>query len=140
MWRTRAVRRLLIEDVAGIRIPPPAEEGPEAEGEGEVGPSAEGPGEPPSSPLAEAEEALARARRRAAAVAVLDGIAILVLIFLGAAEGNPLNLGHTEQSIFTLAILGVAVHAGFRLGQLEKYNAVARASAELASRDPEAGD
>lgn len=120
MWRTRAVRSLLVAEVAALQ--PEAAEG-EADGDGDE--------------AAAGLEALARARRRAWLVVALDWAAILALVLLGQAEGPLLVLSRSEQAVFTLALLVIAVHSGFRLGQLEKYGAVARACRELAERDPE---
>ncbi len=112
MWRTRAVLSLLYEEVAGVRSDD---------------------GEPE-----EAVGGLERARRRARLVVGLDWAALLVLLLLSDRSAAFLTLGPTESTAFSLAILAVAVHSGFRLGQLEKLNAVARAGARLVNRDPEA--
>ena len=110
MWRTEAMLALLYEDVAGL----PRDETETAAGRA---------------------EGLARARRRALIVVVLDWLAILVLVLFG--QGALLSLGPSQQTAFTLAILAVATHAGFRLGQLEKLRAAARAGDRLAARDPD---
>jgi hypothetical protein len=123
MWRTRAVRSLLA-DVAGLRHL----RGGDAEEEGVEGRAGDA-----------VEEAAHRARHRAWFVIALDWAAILVLVLLQRHETPFLVLDRSEQAVFTLAVLAVAVHSGFRLGQAEKYGAVARASRELAERDPEAG-
>jgi hypothetical protein len=122
MWRTRAVRSLLA-DVAGLRHL----RGGEPEDDGDEGRA----GDPDA-----VEAAAQRARRRAWFVIALDWAAILVLVLLHHHETPFLVLDRSEQAVFTLAILAVAVHSGFRLGQAEKYAAVARASRELAERDP----
>jgi hypothetical protein len=112
MWRTRAVLSLLDEEIAGV----PRDE---AERSGER------------------REAFARARRRALIVIALDWTAIAALVLLSDRTQPLLTLGPTEETVFTLGILAVAVHSGFRLGQLEKLRAVARAGARLAGRDPD---
>lgn len=123
MWRTRAVRSLLVREVAGLR-PDLAEDED---------------GQEVARRQAEADlAAVERARRRAWLVVALDWVAILALVLLAQHEAPLLVLGRSEQAVFTLAILIVAVHSGFRLGQMEKYGAVARACRELAERDPEA--
>lgn len=131
MWRTRAVRHLLISEVGGIRVV-------EREQEAVADEEAEDRSHISLPVLGEAEEALGQARRRAAIVVVLDVVAILALLLLGGGDGplSQLTLGRSEQTVFTIAILLLAAHAGFRLGQLEKYNAVARANEELTERDP----
>jgi hypothetical protein len=91
----------------------------------------------------EPEVALAKARRRAAAVAILDWAAILALFLLRDAGTPLLVLGASQQGVFTLGILAVASHAGFRLGQLDKLAAVGRVLEQLpdsgraAAADPE---
>lgn len=112
MWRTHAVLALLYEDVAGL--PHDAAE-----------------------TLAGRKEAMARARRRGLIVVTLDWLAILVLVAFGQRAVPMLSLGPGEQTVFTLAILAVATHAGFRLGQLEKLRAVTRAGERLARREPD---
>lgn len=136
------MRHLLIEEVGGIRVVEPDPE-PTAGEDPDEALRSDALGDEASedrSILGEAEEALRQARRQAAAVVVFDLVAVVILLLMGGSEASPLSqltLGRSEQTIFTLAILLITVHAGFRLGQLEKYNAVARASAELAERDPE---
>lgn len=112
MWRTRAVLSLLHEEIAGL------------------------PRAAPESAL-EAAEALGRARRRAALVVALDWLAILILVLFGERGAPALTLGPAESTVFTLALLAVAVHSGFRLGQLEKLRAVALAAERLRRLDPE---
>lgn len=116
------MRSLLVGEVAGLRPD-------DAEGED---------GQEAARQQAEADlETVERARRRAWLVVALDWAAILILVLLAEHDAPFLVLGRGEQAVFTLAILIVAVHSGFRLGQLEKYGAVARACRELADRDPE---
>ena len=112
MWRTRAVLSLLHEEVAGL----PRDE---------------------SDTAADRAEAMARARRRAGIVVALDWAAIVVLVVFGELAVAGLSFGPSEQTIFTLTILAVAVHSGFRLGQLDKLRAVDRAAERLVERDPD---
>lgn len=118
MWRSRAVRSLLVEEVGGLRIHPPE----------------------PGDAAAEAEEqaaVLRQARRRAALVVAADWTA-LALLFLFRDRQLPFFPTTAPEVVFTLGVLLLAVHSGFRLGQLEKYRAVDRAYRELAERAPEA--
>ena len=83
---------------------------------------------------AEARAALEHARRRATMVVVLDWIAIVVLVLVRARAGAIFAVGPNEESIFAIGLLAIAVHSGFRLGQLEKIRAVRRALDELEER------
>lgn len=113
MWRTRAVLSLLHEEIAGL----PREEGATPDGRA---------------------AALRRARKRALIVVGLDWAAILTLTLLGERAAPTMTLGPTEDTVFTLALLAVAAHSGFRLAQLQMLRAVAQAQERLAARDPEA--
>lgn len=108
MWRASAVRSMVLEKVAGLPSPDP-----ESNEDAELGPNFE------------------RARRRAIFMIALDWIAILLLILLDPNPPTRLALGPFEGTVFTLAILAVAVHSGYRLGQLEKLNAVGRLARDL---------
>ena len=112
MWRTRAMLSLLHEEIAGL----PHEE---------------------ADTLEQRAESMDRARRRAWIVIALDWLAIVVLVLFGERTLPLLTLGPSEHTVFTLAVLIVAVHSGFRLGQLEKLRTVARAGERLAERDPD---
>lgn len=101
MLRPRAVEALLFEDVARLRRP--------------------------AETTDERHHELERAGRRALLVAVLDWLAIAALFIWRDPLVRFLDLGAGEESIFTLAILAVAAHSGFRLGQRERYVAVASA-------------
>ena len=101
MLQIHAVRSILFDDIAGIRPDP----------------------RKPHDPIA----ALHKARRRALAVAIADWAAILALFLLRDGSAGFLATGASEQGLFSLGVLAVATHAGFRLGQMEKYAAVARA-------------
>ena len=126
MWRTRAVLSLLHEEIAGL----PRTEAAAVHPASEDRTSERRAGDDWS-------EAMGRARRRALIVVAVDWLAILVLVLFGDRALPALSLGPSEATVFTLAILGVATHAGFRLGQLEKLRAVARAGERVARRDPE---
>lgn len=132
MLRKRAIRSLLIEEVAALR-PPEAEDRPD-EGEAEGGPgsteasAAEGVDERGEE---EQELALRNAERRAKLVVALDWIALVVLFALRDTTQAFLPFGPTIDTVFTLGVVAVAIHSGFRLGQLEKYRAVARAYERL---------
>lgn len=109
MWRTRAVVSLLVEDIAGLEL-----------STGEV--------DPPE--LA----ALDRAIRRARLVIGVDCLAVLIL-FLTRDPVRPfLPWEPAIGTIFTLGVLAVAVHAGFRWAQLDRYRAVKRVCEELRDR------
>ena len=133
MLRKRAVRSLLVEEVAGLRSLLPDEA---VAGEGEQGGGDEDPAPPPASPpsaehleqeAAAQVEALARAERRALAVVVLDWVALAVLFLFRDTAAPFLPFDGSIETVFTVGVLAVAVHSGFRLGQLEKYRAVSRA-------------
>jgi hypothetical protein len=80
--------------------------------------------------------ALRAARRRAGAVALLDWVAILILVLWRSGGSSFLPTGASPEGLFSLGILAVATHAGFRLGQREKYNAVLRTLEELPEEGP----
>ncbi|HEX2253940.1 MAG TPA: hypothetical protein VHQ65_11790 [Thermoanaerobaculia bacterium] len=117
MLRLRAVRALLVDDVAGLRV---------VRGE-EIGPDEE---------LAREREALERARRRALLMAALDLVAIAVLFVLREPGRVFLFLGRGEETVFTLGVLAIAVHLGFRLAQYQSYRDLARLYEELVEREP----
>lgn len=98
MLRNEAVKTLLVEEIACIR-------------------------EPASEPTRRREQ-VERARNRAALTAAIDWLAIALLFFWRDPLSEFLFLGASEEAVFTLAILAVAVHSGFRLGQWEKYRCV----------------
>lgn len=108
MWRTRAVVDLLLEDVCGL----------------------------PQEADREPREILLLARRRARLVALLDFAALAVLFALRDRAETFLASEGTE-AVFTLGVLAVAVHAGFRLAQAASLGAVTRACAELEAREAE---
>ncbi len=105
MLRPQAVETLLFEDVASLRRPAETAE--------------------------ERLEELDRAGSRALLVAAVDWLAIALLFFWRDPLARFLHLGGAEESIFTLAILAVATHSGFRLGQRERYRAVGEAIRSL---------
>ncbi|MDX1643665.1 MAG: hypothetical protein R3244_04820 [Thermoanaerobaculia bacterium] len=116
MIRLAAVRTLLLEEIATLP-----------------------PGRDRSEP---ADERLGRARNRAALVVALDWVAILIL-FLWRPEESFLILQGSEEGVFTLAVLVVATHAGYRLAQIQTLGAVDRAleslPADPSSEEPPPG-
>ena len=131
MWRTRAILALLVNSVAALRAQPaPAND--EASEETREAQSPETALEQATAP---AFYALHRAQKRATLSVAVDWIAIAIL-FIFRPEGEPfLTFGANPRTVFSAGILAVAIHSGFRLGQLEKYRAVERACRELSERD-----
>ena len=80
---------------------------------------------------------LDRACRRGAWVVALDWLAVIVLVLLQDGDTARLTLSGTEQTVFTIGILTVAVHSGFRLGQVQKLRALQRLRIELEERSAE---
>ena len=121
MMRLRAVRALLVGEVAALRVVAAEEEagGPEAWAE----------------QAARERAVLHAARRRALLVVCLDGAAIAVLFLLRDRGGAFLALGRGEEGAFTLGVLLVAVHLGFRLAQYLHLRTVERLHGELAARE-----
>lgn len=119
MLRQRAIRSLLVEEIAGLRLPRSEDE------RGEASEASAG-----ESEALEAEierEALEKAERRALFAVGVDWLALVVL-FLFRDPATPfLPVGPTIETVFTLGVVAVAVHSGFRLGQLEKIRAARRA-------------
>ncbi len=105
MLRIEAVEELLFENVARLRVA--------------------------ADDAEERRYQLWRARQRALLIAVLDWLAIAVLFFWRDPLADFLTLGPGEESVFTVAILAIAVHSGFRLGQRERYGTVAAALRSL---------
>lgn len=121
MLRPRAIRSLLVEEVAALRVP-----GPPAGGDVEAA-------EERDRLRVEAErEALERAERRALLVVGLDWIALVVLFLFRDPTAVFLPMDATVDSVFTLGVVAVAVHSGFRLAEGSKFRAVRRAWEELA--------
>ena len=126
MWRTRAIVSTLLEDVAALRISRTGDRGEDSV--------------PATEQVSLGLELLDRARKRARLVVAFDWIALL-LLFIFRDQGRPfLPMGSSVEVVFTLGVLAVAVHSGFRLGQLEKLGSVERVCREILERDPEAGD
>lgn len=121
------MRELLVE-AAGVRVVAPAVGEGEEEGEGAA------PERAAEAARSAEREALDRAHRRGVLVAALDAAAIVVLLLLR--EGDRfLVLGRTEETIFSVGILVVAVHLGFRLAQVLTVGTVRRLHEELAERE-----
>lgn len=110
--------RALLVEAAGLRVAAPA--------------AAEG--EPDRAQAAGEREELDRARRRALVVAVLDAAAIAVLLLLRQSD-RFLVLGRNEETIFTVGVLVIAVHLGFRLAQAMTLGTVRRLHEELSERE-----
>lgn len=133
MLRKRAIRSLLVAEVAGLKAASPATgEGGEEEGEAASPGTAEVLAEVQAEAHLLQHEALEQAERRALFVVGLDWAAIVALFLLRDPAAPFLPAGPTVETVFTLGVLAVAVHSGFRLGQLEKYRAVRRVWDDLA--------
>lgn len=132
MLRPRAVREMLVE-AAGVRVVAPAGvEGAGVEGEEEAG--GEAPERAAEAARLREREELDRAHRRGVFVAVLDAVAIAVLLLLRE-EDRFLVLSRNEETVFTLGVLVVAVHLGFRLSQVLTLGTVRRLHEELTERE-----
>jgi len=133
MLRKRAIRALLVEEVAGLRLAASGDEGSEDEGVSPAAASAEGAEWAASvERTREVEhEALERAERKALLMVGLDWLALVALFLLRDTAAPFLPVGATIETVFTLGVVAVAIHSGFRLGQLEKYRAVRRAWDDL---------
>ena len=105
MLRPRAVREMLVEDVASVRL-----ESEDRTSEGCL-------------------HALRAARRKALAFALLCGTALVVLIFARVPADPDLAPGF--GSLYLTGLVVIAVAAGFRLGQAEKLRAVERVVEDL---------
>lgn len=116
MLRLRAVRSLLIRDVAHLRP-----------GEGED-----------AAATADIErEALARARKKALVMALLAAVALVVLFVFRDPTREFLPVGRSEEAFFTLGVVFVAAFLGFRLAQWLQLGSVERVCAELEAREDE---
>lgn len=79
-------------------------------------------------------ETLEHARRRALAVAIFEWLAILVLILFHDQRTQQLTLSGSEQTLFSLGILVIAVHSGFRFANFLKLRTITRLCDELEAR------
>lgn len=122
MLRKRAVRSLLVEDVAGLRVVLE-----ETDDEGEPQPAAT----IVAAELDAQRAALQGAVRRGWRAVAFDWAAIAALLVFRDPALAHLPLDGTVETLFTVGILMVAVHSGFRLGQIEKYWAILRAVDDL---------
>jgi len=129
MMRLRAVRSLLIDEVAGVASTPSRRWGrsrPE--------------GETPEMPAEERDiylrEELDQASRKALGMVVLCWTAILVLFVTHESPERFFSFRGFE-TVYTLGVLLVATYSGFRLGQWEKYRAVKRVVEEVEERGGE---
>lgn len=114
MWRESAVRGLLLEEICSL---------PRVDASDST-----------SSDRSESDRLLSKALQRGHIVVALDWLALLVLLVLRSPGQEWLPFGPTEASIFTLGILILAIHSGFRLGQLEKLRSVRRTLSDLEER------
>lgn len=133
MLRKRAIRSLLVEEIAGLRLPRSDDDRDEAPGEASetAGDGRAAVARDPSEAAAlEAEvqrEALEKSERRALVAVGIDWLALVVLFLFRDPAAPFLPAGPTIETVFTLGVVAVAVHSGFRLGQLEKIRAARRA-------------
>ncbi len=111
MLRSRVVRELLL-DIASVRVP-----------EGEDLESPEG--------REIARDELSRASRRTWVVVLIHGAAILLLFLLRDRQETFLFLGRSEETVFTVGVLLVAVHLGYRIGQGVHLRAIERSWDDL---------
>jgi hypothetical protein len=116
MWRKAAIRTMLIDDLCSLR--PRGEPSP--------------PEEPHQPDLR-----LQKAQRKSALIVAVDWLALLILFALHSDPDPWLAFGPQVETVFTIGVLAVAVHSGFRLGQLEKLRATARVLDDLDSRSPD---
>jgi hypothetical protein len=116
MLRLRAIRALLVEEVGGLR-------------------STAAAGETPEAAAGREREGLARAARRALFFVVLDLAAVAALFALREPAQAFLRPGATEEGIFTLGVLVVVAHAGYRFAQYRHLRTLARLHAELGERE-----
>lgn len=78
---------------------------------------------------------LDRAIRKALGMVVLAGIGVAVLL-LTHPEPSSALVFEGEATVFTVGVLLIAGYGGYRLGQWEKYRAVARVLDEIDERTP----
>jgi hypothetical protein len=117
MLRTRVVRELLFE-VAGLRRPRDLDDA--------------GPGEDDEARRVEdLRDEIVQARKRAILVVVLDAVAVALLLYLRDPARGFLVIGRSEEMVFTIGILLIAGHLGFRLAQLLVLRNLERAWEEL---------
>ncbi|HUP22187.1 MAG TPA: hypothetical protein VNB06_04525 [Thermoanaerobaculia bacterium] len=117
MLRSRAVRSLLME-VAGLR--PPEDDDAAAE----------------SAPGDAEKGILRQAARRALLVVLIDALALVLLFVLRDRSRSFLQLDRSPDSVFTLGVLVVAVHLGFRLAQVLHLRRVGSALLDLPAEPP----
>ena len=116
MLRLRAVRSMLVEEVGGLRGAAVESDTPEEVGGRE-------------------REALTRASRRALFYVALDLAAVTALFILREPATAFLTPGASEEGIFTLGILAIVAHAGYRFAQYRHLRTVARLHQELTERE-----
>lgn len=116
MLRARAVRSMLVEEVGGLRSSAAAEE-------------------TPAQAAGREHRLLTRAARRSLFFVVLDLLAVSVLFTFREPATAFLAPGPTEEGIFTLGVLAVVAHAGYRYAQYRHYRTVSRIHTELIERE-----
>jgi len=79
-------------------------------------------------------EGLARLRRKASWVVALEWLAIVILVVSYDRAESQLSLGAGEQTLFTVGILAVAVHSGYRLAQVQQLRTIERLASEVEKR------
>ena len=121
MWRTKAVTSMLVEDVAEIRMSGSTDRpsGPVEDGDGAERPEI---------------RMLDKARRKALLVSLVDLLALFVLLTFHSAPRPFLPFSPTIDTVFTLGVLAVAMHAGFRMAQARTYRVVSRVCQDLWER------
>ncbi len=136
MLRPRAVRALLVEEVAGLRTGGVAgDESSNDEAAATSLPDGEaGTGAADRETIERERTTLARAARRALFFVVLDLVAVAVLFAFRPAVAF-LTLGPSEEAVFTVGVLAVTLHAGYRLAQYRRLHTLARLHAELVERE-----
>lgn len=139
MMRLRAVRSLLVEEVAGI---PGTRSRRWSRRASEDEPRDDLRDDPEAETVSLLEQEaflraeLDRVSRKALGMVVLCWTAILVLLLTHESPERFLSFEGIEL-VFTVGILVVASYSGFRLGQWEKYRAVTRVVKELEEREGE---
>jgi hypothetical protein len=123
MLRPRAVRSLLL-DVAGLRTGTGTGTG-EAEGLASGGESE-----------THDRAVLRQSARRALLVALVDALAIALLFLLRDRSRSFLVLERSPDAVFSVGVLLVAMHLGFRLAQALQLRRVLRALDDLPDASP----
>jgi hypothetical protein len=113
MLRPRAIRSLLLE-VGAVRPPAMDESGPAVDAQ-----------------LPAERSAVRQAARRALLVVAIDALALALLFLLRDRGRAFLALERSPDTVFTIGVLVVAAHLGFRLAQYLQLQRIERALDEL---------